>query len=277
MPDPTTAPVRYGQPDAEYRAVDAASYSTLKHILDSPARYLWEKTHPARKATFNLGHAVHGMVLDVGEPLHVIDAPDWKTRAAREERDAAYESGEVPLLSHQWDQARTCANRVMTHPLAGPILTRPGQSEVSIYWDDETTGLPCKARIDRVTITPDRTHWLVDLKTRGQTANPATFGRHAASYGYHMQAAYYRHGYSLAAGVPFEQVEWLNVVAEIDPPHGVAVCTFDAETMNAGRERWRRALDLLHHCIDTDDWPGYTPTEAAVVTIPRYALTEETP
>ena len=266
--------IMYDQPDPEYRAVDAASYSALKHMLDSPARYLWERHNRVEKTAYDKGHAVHGIVLGVGEPVHVIDAPDWKQKATREERDAAYAAGEVPLLAHEWDAAQRCADRITTHPLAGPILTRPGDSEVSIYWTDDPTGLACKARADRVTVTPDGTHYIVDVKTSGQTANPAAFGRAAANFGYHMQAAYYMHGYATAAGLEPDQVAWLNVIAEVNAPHEVAVTTFDWLSLNAGENRWRHALDQLAACQETNEWPGYTPAEAAIVTIPQYALKE---
>ena len=268
------ARIIYDQPDPEYRAVDAASYSALKHMLDSPARYKWERENRVEKSVYDFGHAVHSETLGVGESLRVIAAPNWKSPDTRQQRDDAYAAGEVPLLTHEYEAVQACTAQIAGHPLAGPILTSPGHSEVSIFWTDPDTDLPCKARIDRVTVTEDGTHYLIDVKTVGQTAEPSAFARAAAGFSYHMQGDFYRTGYATATGVSLDQVMWLNVVAEKTRPYLVSVVALDEPSLLAGRARWQYALDQLAHCLASDTWPGYTETEAALISIPQYALKE---
>lgn len=268
--------VVYGMPDAEYRTDPAVSYSGLKVLLnESPAQYQWTLKHRVHRDVYDFGHAVHGVVLGVGDPVCVIDAASWQTVKAREQRDAAYERGEVPLLTETWEQVQACATAITEHPLAGPILGRPGESEVSVFWTDEDTGVACKSRIDRVTVTPDGVHYLLDAKTVGMSANPDAFGRVAAKFDYHMQGAKYKAGYCSATGLPPDQVEWLNILVEKTAPYSVAVTRFCAPTLAAGHAKWRAALGLYARCVASGEWPGYTPSEAQTVSIPGWAMRED--
>ena len=53
-----------------------------------------------------LGSVVHAMVLGAGRQWHVIDADDWRTKAAKAERDAAESVWKVPILRPMFRSAR---------------------------------------------------------------------------------------------------------------------------------------------------------------------------
>lgn len=261
----------YGQPDPEYRAADGAHYSAIKHILDCPARYLHEKYHRVEKAAWDFGHVVHGRVLGVGDPLHVLDANDWRKTATKDEADAARAAGKVPLLRKDYDRAVACSDAILRHRLAGGVLTDPdGHSEVSIYWIDEETGIPCKARIDRVVVK--NRHHLVDVKTMSENADPYRFGRTAVKWGYHIQSALYLDGYCAATGTHPDDVSWWNVIAEVNAPHLVSVPELDGPSLDAGRYRYRQALRLLKNCLDTGEWPGYDEDEPVLCSVPQWEI-----
>lgn len=258
----------HGMPDADYRRYPAVSQSGLKTILDSPARYRWERDHPTIKDAYDFGHVVHGLVLGVGEPVARLDFPDRRSKAYKDAVAEAREAGAIPLLAATHDEAHACADAVFEHPLAGALIGRPGDSEVSLFWADDPTGTACKGRADRVTVTDDGQHWLVDLKTTGTTASPDRFGSTAASYGYHLQAAFYLDGYEQITG---HRARFLNVLVETAAPHFVAVVELDDEALDVGRAKYRDALDLYASCRANNDWPGYTPTFTQVVSLPRWA------
>lgn len=255
-------------PDAEYRAAPAISQSALKTILDCPARYVWEKANPVTKAAYDFGHVVHGMVLGVGGTVARLDFPDRRTNAYKDAYAAAREAGEIPLLRDDYDRAKACADAVTNHPLAGPMITREGQSEVAMFWADPDTGTACKGLADRVTVTPDGTHWLIDLKTSGATVDPDAFGSSVAKYGYHVQAAYYTDGYEAATG---ERPRFVFVAVEKTHPHLVTVAELDDEAIESGRARYKDALDIYNRCVATGTWPGYTDQIAALITLPPWA------
>lgn len=265
------ARVVYDLPDPDYRATPGASYSGLKRILDCPARYRWETDNPQPpKDAFDFGHVVHGMVLGVGEPVRRLNFPDRRTSAYRDAAAAAREAGMVPLLADHHDRAAAAADAVLGHPLAGPLLTADGRSEVSLFWTDDATGQACKGRIDRVVPLPDGTDLLVDLKTIGRPMNPDRFARQCAELYYHLQAAFYTDGWKATTG---RDGVFMHVTVEVDPPHFVTVAQLDGDSIAAGAAEYRRALDTYRLCRETGTWPGYTDAEPALIRLPAYALT----
>ena len=83
----------------------------------------------------------------------------------------------------------------------------------------------CRARPDAL----DPNGLIVDLKT-SQDASPDAFARTAATFKYHLQAAWYIDGLH-AAGVTPEQTAFAFVVIEKTPPHSVGTYVLDAESL----------------------------------------------
>lgn len=249
-------------PDAEYRQAPGLSSTGIKRLLDSPARYQWEQTHRTDKRAFDLGHVVHAVVLGAGLDVAVIDHPDYRTKAAREERDAARAEGRAPILAHEWEQVEVMAAAVREHPDAGPLLTG-GEPEVSLFWDDPETGVACKGRLDYW----HRSGVVVDLKSTGRTADPRRVDRLAYDLGWHQQAAHYSAGVEVVTGA---RPRFIHVVLEVDAPHFVAVVELDDEYLELGRQDVRLATDAYAACLAADDWPAYPPGIHRIAP-PRYA------
>ena len=116
-----------------------------------PAKFRYEQDNPgpSQARHFDLGHAAHKLVLGVGAPLVVIEAANYKTKAAQEQQKAAHLAGHVPLLTHEHDQVQAMAAAIREHPIAGPLFNpEHGTPEVSLFWHDTPTGVMCRARID---------------------------------------------------------------------------------------------------------------------------------
>ena len=259
----------FDMPDDDYRSARGVSQSAAKAILDCAARYEWQRNTPQEpRDAFDFGHVVHAMTLGAGANYVRLNYSDRRTNAYKEEAKAAREEGFVPLVSATFDAARAAADSVLAHPLAGPLLTRPGWSEVSGFWSDEATGRRCKMRVDRLTILPDGTHLLMDVKTISGKAAPDSFARHAADFGYHVQQAAYEAGYRKVTGV--EQVEFLFVAVEVKPPHFVGVYCLSREDVEDGWSAWRRAIDEDAACTAAGSWPGYTDAEPATLRLPTW-------
>lgn len=101
---------------------------------------------------FDVGKAAHAVALGVGDPIEVIDADGWKTKAAREQRDAAYAAGRTPVLTAQWEAVEAMATRLREHAVAGPLMAPgAGRPEQTIVWRDKTSGVWCRALVDWLT------------------------------------------------------------------------------------------------------------------------------
>lgn len=263
-----TAPGLYPDMDEETYHADpvpmrlggSLSSSGAKMLLppSTPAHFKWNRDNGQEpKPAFDLGHAVHKLVLGSGAEFAVIAAKDWMTKAAKEARDAARAEGKTPLLTKEHMQATAMADAVRRHPIA-TLLFNPdrGRPEVSGFWQDCDTEVWRRFRLDWL---PDANRRLIvpDLKTTVD-ANPAHFGKTAANFGYYIQHPYYLEGLQ-ALGVGDEDTAFLFVLVEKTPPHLVSVVELDADAVALGRQAIRQALRTYAECVGTDTWPGYSP------------------
>lgn len=237
------------------------SSSGAKTLLDCPARFAWQREHPVTKDAYDFGHVAHARLLGSGAEIVVIDAPDWRTNAAKSMRDDARAGGMVPILAADSARADALVDAVRAHPVAGAIFAADGRAEQSMYWVDDETGVTCRGRVDWV-----HPRALVDLKT-ALVAAPSRFSRSLVDYGYALQAEWYSQGWHALTG---ERLPFVHVVVEKEPPHLVAVYQVDADALAYGAEKASLARRIYAECESNDDWPGYSP-EIELVSLPAWA------
>lgn len=263
-----TAQLIDAMPELTYHAHPALSSSGAKRIIQTcPAVFKYERDNgrPEKRA-FDFGHAAHGLVLGVGEPLVVVDAEDWRSKAAREERDAAYAAGQVPILASEYATVQAMADAITRHPLASALFDRDnGSAERSIFWHDDRHDVERRARIDWLTTAGGRP-CAVDYKTT-ISADPAQIRRTVANLNYHQQDAWYIDGLT-ALGL--EDPAFLFVFQEKNPPYLVTVVELDAIARRTGRDLNTRALNLFAECEATGVWPGYT-SDIELIGLPTWA------
>lgn len=237
-----------------------------------PALYRHRVDNPAPpKRVFDFGHAAHKEVLGVGPELVVVDAPDWRTKAAREARDTAYEAGSVPLLFDEYDQVQQMAAAIRRHPVAS-VLFNPerGRAEQSLFWVDPETGVWRRARLDWLPDNISDAGRLIipDYKTAA-SGDLRAIQRAIHAHGYHQQNAWYQD--AVVALQLAEQAAFVFVFQEKTAPYLVTVVEVDAAALAIGRTLNRKALDVYRHCTATGRWPGYADDDIALVALPTYA------
>lgn len=258
-----------GITDTQYHADRTQLSSTgARKLLSCPARFKWEQDNPpAPKRAWDFGKLAHRLVLGEGSPIQVIDADNWLTKAAKEQRDEAYASGAVPVLRSEHDAACQMRDSVMAHPAAGGIFAE-GTAELSGYWRDEPTDVGLRFRPDWMT-TVGGVPWCVDLKTT-VSANPDDFARSIAKFGYHAQAAWYLRGLKEGYGI---DARFIFVAVEKSAPYPVSVIELDYEAIVEGERMNRAAIDLYAQCVKTDTWPAYDDG-ITLINLPAWALPE---
>jgi hypothetical protein len=289
--DPSGGAVVADMPHADYLAHPALSASGAKVLTQpgGPARYQYEREHgrPPRRV-FDVGHAVHAEVLGVDPGCDVVllnantdpdvedpvPAPDYRTKAAQQHRDAIRAAGRVPVLESDVAVARDMAAVLRAHPIASKLL-RPdsGRPEVSLFWRDPEYGVDRRGRVDWMRHADENGRLiLVDYKTTSGTADPASLRAAVVRYGYHQQAAWYRDlvlGLGLARSCPF-----VFVFQETTAPYLVHVVELDETLLRMGAERNELALRLFADCTALDTWPGYSDAAITLLTPPTWALYE---
>ena len=222
-----------------------------------PAKYQhWRRNGQPHKETFDLGQVAHTLVLGDGPKLVVVDADDWRGKAAREQRDAARLAGAVPLLQHNYEQVQAMATAIRQHPIAGALLDpEGGATEQSLFWVDPVTGIWCRARLDYLPHRSSGRMILADYKTCA-AADPASISKAVYNHGYHQQADWYLDA-ALSCGAA-DDPAFVFVFQEKTPPYVVTVVELDRDALHWGSVLNTKARDVYRECTATGRWPGYT-------------------
>lgn len=269
---PGTAPGIYTMPDADYRADPALSCSEARRILDSPAKYRHDRDAHTEQhtAAFDFGKAAHTLILGAGVDVVVVDADDWRSKAAREERDEAHELGATPILARDWAVVVAMRDALRAHPLAAALIDPDrGRPEQSMFWTDARTGVPVRARLDWLPDPPTTGRLIIPDYKSAKDASTRAFGAAAWNFGYAMQAAHYLDGVATLLDLD-QPPAFVFVCQDKEPPYLVNVVELDTDAMAIGRDRMRRALDVYVRCTASGEWPGYGD-EVNAVGLPRWA------
>jgi hypothetical protein len=275
-----TEPGIYDIPAADYHRdpVPGGSMSSTgaRRILPpgSPEKFAWEAEHgrPERRV-FDLGHAAHREVLGDGEIVVVVEAEDYKTKAARDARDAAYAAGKAPILRREYtDTVLPMAAAIRAHPIAGRLFAPGrGRAELSLFWWDGT-GPGRVMRRSRPDWLPDpapgRRLIVPEYKTCASAA-PDDLAAAIGRYGYYQQAAWNLDAVETLLDTD-QQPAFVFVFQEKDPPYAVSVVQLAHTALQLGRERNSRALALYRRCRREDRWPGYSDDKVIDLALPGW-------
>lgn len=270
-----TEPGVYDLADAEYHAdpVPGGSLSStgVRKLLppSCPALFRhWADHGSAPKAEFDFGHAAHRLVLGTGPEIVVVDAKDWRTKAAQEQRDAAYAANAAPVLRAEYDDAQAMAAALRAHPVARLLFdSDTGVSEQAMFWVDGPSGIWCRSLPDRRLDQRGGRLILVDYKTTNSAA-PDAISKAVYNHGYHQQAAWYLDAVP-ALGLAGDAA-FLFAFQEKTAPYLVHVIELDAVALRIGRELNRRAIEVYALCTAAGTWPGYS-TDIDLIALPGWA------
>lgn len=228
------------------RRILMASPATFRYELDNP---------PAPKKAFDLGTAVHKLVLGDGPKLTVVPGARWDTKDAKARLRDVRAEGAVPLKEHEHAQVQAMADAVRRHPMAARLLNpESGKPEQSLFWTDPITGVQCRARLDWLPYSDGGQLVVPDLKT-AISASPKAFNKAVQEFRYDQQAHQYTDGVE-ALGLA-EEAAMAFVIVEKTPPYLVNVIELSSGWLLMGADRNKRAREIYDECMRTGVWPGY--------------------
>lgn len=237
---------------AEYAAIEAVNWSTLKEIDKSPLHYQHAlKNERKDSKAFIGGRAAHTATLDPDNFLRqyvICPLPDRRGNAWKE--FAAAHTDKTILFENDYQKALRVRDAIRKHPVARALLD-DGEGEKSITWTDPGTGIKCKGRVDWVG------NALVDLKTMAQMA-PRAVQQQAAKLNYHGQLGMYRDG---VCATMHEVKDVFLIIAEPEPPHDVGVFRYGPDELQKGYDFYSELLRKLRDCREANIWPGRYPDE----------------
>lgn len=238
-------------------------YSPLHAYLYHP-RLGGLKTKP--KKEFDMGSLIHAMILGEGMDWQVLEANNYRTKVAQEQRDHCHSTGIIPVLPHEMEQANEVCT-VIEAQLKKYGIELKGSSEVKIAWQDKTEAgalVQCRSALDHLVIgLPQSGGHIYDLKTT-YTAHPAFIARHILNMSGIMQLEAYPR--AVAAIWPERRglVDFTFIYCEVNPPYCVVpvgdhpgAIPISGMMKELARLKWQRAVERWHECLTTNQWPGY--------------------
>lgn len=238
--------------------------------LDSPAHA--RESHPRLNPNFeaehaerlDIGIAAHAFLLEGEAAVAIVQANDWRTKAAQAARDAAYAAGKIPLLERTWTEVMAMVmaarEQLDRHRDGGAAMFRLGKPEQALIWQ-EPDGTWCRARLDWL-----RPGHIDDFKTTSGSANPDQWTRRLFDDGRDIQAAFYLRGYKAVLG---EDATFRFAVQETYPPYALSVIGLAPSAMVLAEKRVLYALEAWRRGLDSGDWISY-PRRTAYAELPPW-------
>lgn len=235
--------------------------SYAKTLLNGcPAQLLHELDGNRRKATraMDRGSLVDQMLF--GERnFHTVDAKDWRTKVAQQERDAAIERGQIPMLAKEADELETAAGLVRSELLMRGVDLAECITQRTYQWTGED-GVECEGTPDIV--CPNGT--TIDLKC-GPQASPDSITKQAWDMCWDVQGAAYQEA------VKGNGEHWIIRAGISAEPLLVTVCKLSPYFMEIGRQRLAHTRSIWANCLESNEWPEWPDT---VIDPPNFAVSK---
>lgn len=273
-----------GIPIDVYHKMPALSNSGLKMLLDCPARYYYKylsgEYEPKEKPHFKIGKACHCYILEGKEKFEQIYwhnpySDMLKSDIVRLLQDAygydctiskfpvsdlmeilldntGIKPGQIHLNKNELNQVVGTARAIKENKQAYAAFKQKGESELSIFWKDEGSGLWLKCRPD---FLPYDCESVPDYKTC-TSVNPAVFYKDFLNFGYHIQAAMYREGIRAVTGKDVQA--FFFVAQEKEPPYITQVFIPDMGLIEHGNKAVRNAINVYLNCKESGVWNTYS-------------------
>ena len=265
-----------GLEDWKYHQLPQLSSSGARTLLTSPKKFAYDRENP-RTATkaMELGTVAHTMMLGTGTEGQVVqldgeDVAEFRSNAAKAARDAITAAGNIPVKRHEFDQIEAMIAAAKENPDAKELIEAQGQAELTALAIDPRTGVGLRARLDKVIPRDNGVLEIVDAKT-AQSIDQFLFAKHAYSYGYHIQEAFYRHVYNIVTGRSLDKIKFTFIVMEKTAPYDTLVCSLDPDSVHLGHEKTQQAIERFRDCMESGVWPARYDSKQ-IIRIPDYAF-----
>ena len=252
----------------DYFKESAVSNSYLQRLNDCPAN---AKVAQEETPALTFGRAFHSFVLDGQESFDrefaVAPVADKRTKEGKESWKCfeGANAGKTILSESDMSTIKEMYGALAIHPIAAPLLLE-GRSEMSVFWTDDETGLPCKCRPDRI---PDGEHGVIlDLKTV-RNADIHAFTSSCITYGYARQAGMYIEGFNAVSSAKVDAFCFIAI--EKDAPYRIEVYTLEDLFIDYGRKEFHRLINIEKGCRAKQFWPNYKSEEIRTLYLPNWA------
>lgn len=248
--------IAQGMTNAQYHGLPAFSASLAKLIVQRSPLHAWTASRSLNpdyeeehKDEYDLGTVCHALVLEGSEAnLAVIEAPDWRTKAAKEAREAARAEGKTPILEKKMPQVRAIVKAARSCIDSSELadIFNGAQIEQPIQWKEGSIACRCKPDLFNPMFF-DGT--VLDLKTT-QNAEPNAFIRQITGLAYDVQADFYLRG--------TKAKRFIFLAVETEAPYATSLVALGPQMLEIAARKVDFALAIWAQCLKNDRWNGYS-------------------
>lgn len=260
--------------ESNYRDWPAISQSELKDLAKSPryyeAKHVLKTIQSESTRSQEIGTLVHAAILEDNKLWNLMAIPPREVLASNgHRRGGAYDNwkalqnGKIIITEDELQMIDSIVVQARKHPVLQMFLANKLQIEMPILWEDALSGLRCKGIPDLVC----KTSYVVDVKT---CQNVDDIERSVATYGYHLQAAFYLRGCSAHYGNIYDNFVILAV--ETNPPYRVHARLLDEQAIMVGNMRIDELLADYARRKEANDWSEAAEKEITVLSLPKWAV-----
>lgn len=251
--------------EADYRADPCPSpsltQSLAKIIVANSPRHAWvenPRLNPNYEhdddTKFDIGNVAHRLILGRGKEIEIVQFADWRTKPAKEAREAAAAEGKIAVLEHQFNQASDMVSEawltLRKHEDKDAFTN--GNAEVMIAWQED--GVWFRSLIDWL---HDDLRTVDDYKSTAMSVAPHLLGLRAEAGGWHVQHAFIERGLAVLDPEGAGRRRYRNIAQENYKPFGLNVLHMDEHWLTMGRKHVDAAVMRWKHAVETGDWFGY--------------------
>ncbi len=225
---------------------------------------------PDDATKYDIGNIAHRLLIGRGKELAVIEADDWRTKAAKEAREQAAAEGKLGVLAKHYETglAMEKAARTQLIERGHADAFREGHGEVVLVWQ-EPAGFYCRTMIDWM----ESLALCWDYKTTSTSAAPQAVSNRLFDGGWDIQAAMHERGLDALDPENRGRRRFRYVLQEAEPPYALTVSEITEAVLTMGRRRLEYAMALWNECLTRNSWPGY-PRELLRPEYPSFAETK---
>lgn len=247
--------------DAEYFALERLSFSSVKYLLDSPAKFLYQKQNPFKGNEFtDLGTAIH-MYLQGSKDMiaYEPDLSNIKTKEGLISKNPGMTNEGKALIKTFRDalpkgvisvpfETRLLLSQVednfKTNPEIANLMAEVTSIEDAYLGDID--GLKFKGKVDF-----EGKDFIIDLKSTGKSASINSFRYTIRDSHYDLQAAIYLTMKSETSGIPVELLKYYIIAVETFAPYEIIPYELSRETITQGFNKLKIVTELYRNFIQS--------------------------
>jgi hypothetical protein len=209
----------------------------------------------------DIGSVAHEVLLGGESRIVTVEAENWRTKLAREQRDEARAQGKTPILAYRMGEVHAmveAAHRFIDSTSLAGIFER-GKGEQTLVWTESVDGFVvpiwCRARPDWLT---DDFDVMLHYKTTRASARAEKFIRGImSSMGYGLALRFYARGLRTLLADRARGTQHLILVQEQQAPFACSLIGLSPAKAEIEDARVDLAIEHWAHCLRDNQWPAY--------------------